>query len=154
MSNVEETHIWWQWKTMKYFVHPGMWRTGSTCTCWARRWRTSSSPLPTPTSSSTTSRTVIRSDFIKTFVFVSHGIWHFFFWLVKTNLKEFTGKGLLWNLICAVWVFYFEIFRLAEASDTWYHQFDMTFWSEQIYVMTKWFSWKTVFKTILNVRFT
>ena len=51
-------------------LHPGMWRTGSTCTCWARRWRTSSSPLPTPTFSSTTSRTVIRSGFIKTFVFL------------------------------------------------------------------------------------
>ena len=67
----------------------------------------------------------------------SCGIKHFIFWLVKTNLKEFTGKRLLWNLSRAVWVFYFEILRLAEASDdTWYHQLDnMTFWSDQIYVV-------------------
>ena len=66
--------VWWmwkrgkpymlsQWKTMKSIFHSGMWRTGSTCTCWVKRWRTSSSLLPTPTSSSTTSRTVIRSSF-------------------------------------------------------------------------------------------
>ena len=57
------------------------------------------------------------------FVLASHRYYDFIFWLMKTNLKEFTGKRLLWNPSrAAVCVFYFEILRLAaEASDTRYH---------------------------------
>ena len=77
------------------------------------------------------------------FLLVSHTQFSFF-WLAKTNLKEFTVgtasvKPLLCNLCCAVLcnlcnlcVFNFEILRLAEVSDTGYHLFDVTFWSDQI----------------------
>ena len=87
---------WWMcwscWKIIKPIFHSGMWRTGSTCIAWVKRWRTSSSQLQTPTSFSTTSRTVIRSSF-DSFFFGESQMDYFLFWLLKTNLKECTGNG-------------------------------------------------------------